>query len=83
MCLGIITIGTGLSVIAAKMKKKGLIAVFALCFFCYMGMGYLGSRGDDSAAANWIEQGVNTFGELLLLGGTLSLHKAGLKDLEL
>ena len=86
--LGMMVFGLGavcacLSVVAAKMKKKGLIAVFALCFFCYMGMGYLGSRGDESAAANWIEQGINTVGELLLLGGTLSLHKAGLRELEL
>ena len=35
-----------------------LIPVFILCFVFYMGMGYLASRGGNSAADNWIEQGV-------------------------
>ena len=71
------------AVLAGKMKKKALIPVFILCFVTYMGMGYLSSRGDNSAAANWLEQGVNTLGMLLLLGGTLGLHKAGLREYKL
>ena len=61
----------------------GLIVVFVLCFIVYMGMGYLGSRDSSTAAANWLEQGVNTLGQALLLWGVLSLHKAGLRDYEL
>ncbi|MBR3475252.1 MAG: hypothetical protein IKH34_09355 [Oscillospiraceae bacterium] len=83
MVLGLGAICACLSILAAKMKKKGLIVVFVLCFIAYMGMGYLGSRGDNSAAANWIEQGVNTLGMILLLWGTLGLHKAGLREFEL
>ena len=83
MVLGLGMMCAGLSVIAAKMKKKLLIPVFILCFFCYMGMGYLAAKKDGSAAANWIEQGVNTVGQLLLLLGVGSLHKAGLRDFKL
>ena len=83
MVLGLGAICACLGVLAARLKKKSLIPVFALCFVVYMGMGYLGSRGDNSAAANWIEQGVNTLGQVLLLWGVLGLHKAGLRDYQL
>ena len=48
-----------------------------------MGMGYLGARGGDSAADNWIEQGVNAVGQLLLLLGVSSLYRAGLREFKL
>ena len=83
MVLGLGGMCAGLSVIAAKMKKKVLIPVFILCFFCYMGMGYLAAKKDGSAASNWIEQGVNTLGQILLLCGVRSLHKAGLREFRL
>ena len=83
MVLGLGAMCTGLSILTAKLKKKLLIPVFILCFFCYMGMGYLASRGAETAASNWTEQGVNTLGQILLLCGTLGLHKAGLKDYQL
>ena len=83
MVLGLGGMCAGLSVVAAKMKKKGLIPVFVLCFVCYMGMGYLASRGGNSAMDNWIEQGVNTVGQILLLVGVGSLHRAGLRDYQL
>ena len=83
MVFGLGAICACLSVLAAKMKKKALIPLFALCFVCYLGMGYLSSRGDNSAAANWLEQGVNTVGMLLLFVGTLGLHRGGLKELKL
>ena len=80
MVLGLGGMCAGLSVVAVKMKKKALIAVFILCFFCYMGMGYLAAKKDGSAASNWIEQGVNTLGQILLLLGVSTLHKAGLRE---
>ena len=83
MVLGLGGMCAGLSVIAAKMKKKALIAVFILCFFCYMGMGYLAAKKDGSAASNWIEQGVNTLGQILLLLGVSTLDKAGLREFRL
>ena len=83
MVLGLGGMCAGLSVIAAKMKRKALIAVFVLCFFCYMGMGYLAAKKDGSAASNWIEQGVNTLGQILLLLGVSTLDKAGLREFRL
>ena len=83
MVLGLGGMCASLGVVSVKMKKKILIPVFILCFFCYMGMGYLASKKDGSAASNWIEQGVNTLGQILLLCGVRSLDKAGLRDLKL
>ena len=83
MVLGLGGMCWGLGVIAVKMKKKALIPVFVLCFFCYMAMGYLASRDDSSAAVNWAEQGVNCLGQALLLGGVHTLHRAGLREYEL
>lgn len=80
MVLGLGGMCAGLSVLAVKLKKKLLIPVFVLCFFCYMGMGYLASREGNSTAMNWVEQGVNTLGQVLLLTGVISLHKAGLRE---
>ena len=83
MVLGLGGMCASLGVVAVKMKKKLLIPVFILCFFCYMGMGYLASSKDGSAASNWIEQGVNTVGQILLLCGVSALHRSGLKELRL
>ena len=80
MVLGLGAICACLSVLSVKLKKKGAILLFVLTFFCYMGMGYLGSRDSAGAAANWIEQSVNCIGEVLLLAGVLILHKAGLRE---
>ena len=87
-CIGMMVLGlgcmcAGLGVVSAKMKKKILIPVFILCFFCYMGMGYLATKKDGSAASNWIEQGVNTLGQILLLLGVSTLDKAGLREFRL
>ena len=81
MVLGLGAICGSLGVLAVRMKKKGLVPVFFLCFLCYMSMGYLASRDSASVAMNWIEQGVNTLGQILLLWSVLSLHRAGLREL--
>ena len=83
MVLGLGAIYSCLAILAAKLRKKGLIPVFVLCFIVYMAMGYLGSRDSNTVAANWLEQGVNTLGQALLLWGVLGLHKAGLRDYRL
>ena len=80
MVAGLGAMCASLSVVAAKMKKKGLIVVFVLTFLCYMAMGYLASRDGSSAAMNWIEQGVNTLGQALLLFGVVKLHRAGARE---
>ena len=81
MVLGLGAICGSLATLAVRMKKKGLVPVFFLCFLCYMSMGYLASRDSASVALNWIEQDVNTLGQILLLWGVLSLHRAGLREL--
>jgi len=83
MVLGLGGLCAGMSVLAKKMKKGWLIPVFVLCFFCYMAMGYLASRDSASAAVNWAEQGVNTLGQILLLLGVGTLHRAGLREFPL
>lgn len=82
MVAGLGAICACLSVLAAKMKKKGLIAVFALSFVVYMGMGYMSSQDSTSALINWIEQGINCLGQTLLLIGVYGLHKAGLPQFD-
>lgn len=86
--IGMMVLGLGamcacLSVVAVKMKKKGLIVVFVLTFLCYMTMGYLASREGGSAVLNWMEQLVNTLGQALLLFGVYTMHRAGLREMEL
>lgn len=80
MVLGLGAICACLSILAARLGKKKLIILFVLTFLCYMSMGYLASRDTVSAAANWIEQGVNTLGQVLMLWGVAALHRAGLKE---
>lgn len=83
MCLGIGVLCTVLSVFAVKLKKQALIIVFALAFIGMLGMGYLSSQDFADPAMNWLAEGVNIFGQGLLLLGTLRLKKAGLQELKL
>ena len=83
MVFGLGAICGGLSVVAKKMKKARLMLFFLLAFICYLAMGYLSSRDSTSSAVNWIEQGVNTLGQILLLIGVIGLHNAGLRELKL
>ena len=83
MVLGLGSICTVLSILAAKLKKKSAILLFVLSFLCSMGMGAMASQDSTQAIVNWIEQGINCVGQGLLLWGTLIVHKAGLRDLTL
>lgn len=76
MVLGTLGICIALSTLAAKLKKKGSIALFVLSFIFMMMMGYLSSRDFTQASMNWIAQFVNIFGQGFLLWGVLNLHKA-------
>ena len=80
MVVGLGGMCTGLSIIAAKMKKAPMMILFILSFVCAMGMGYLSSRDSTLAWVNWAEQFINTISQLCLMLGTLALHKAGLKN---
>ncbi len=67
-----------MSILAARMKKKGAIVLFVLSFVCAMGMGYMSSQDSTQAWVNWVEQSINTVSQLCLMLGVISLHKAGL-----
>lgn len=82
MCLGIGVLCAGLSVIAAKLKKKGLIPVFVLAFIGMLGMGYLSSKDFADPKMNWIAEAVNVFGQGMLLWGAAGLKKAGLASFQ-
>ncbi|MBQ8337775.1 MAG: hypothetical protein IJY33_01380 [Oscillospiraceae bacterium] len=83
MVAGLGLMDVALCIVAAKMKKGGLIALFALSFVCSLCMGYLSSQDFAQAQMNWIAEGVNVVGQGALFAGTALLHKAGLKDFEI
>ena len=86
--VGLMVAGLGimdavLCILAAKLKKPALIAVFAISFICSLCMGYLSSKDFAEASMNWIAEGVNVVGQGTLLAGTYLLHKNGLANLKL
>ena len=83
MVAGLAVLDVCLCVLAGKLKKRGMILVFILSFICSLCMGYLSSRDFTEAIWNWIAQGINVVGQGTLLIGVISLHKNGLKELEL
>ncbi len=80
MVVGLGGMCAALSVLAAKMKKTPVMALFILSFVCAMAMGYMSSQDSTQAWVNWVEQSINTVSQLCLLIGTVLLHKAGLKN---
>lgn len=72
-----------LSILAAKMKKKGTIVLFVLSFVCAMAMGYMSSQDSTQAWVNWVEQGINCVSQGCLMLGVIALHKAGLAEFKL
>ena len=80
MVLGLGCLCTILSILAARMKKKGIIVLFVLAFLCYMGMGYMSSQDSTLSWVNWVEQSINCVGQGLMMIGVILLHKAGLAE---
>ena len=80
MVVGLGGICAVMSILAARMKKKGTIVLFILSFVCAMGMGYMSSQDSSLAWVNWVEQSINTVSQLCLMVGTIALHKAGLAN---
>jgi hypothetical protein len=81
MVLGLGSICTVLSILAAKLKKKGAIVLFVLAFLCSMGMGAMAGQDSTQAWVNWTEQSINCISQGLLLWGVVILHRNGLKDI--
>jgi preprotein translocase subunit SecG len=82
MVVGLGGICAVMSILAARMKKKGTIVLFVLSFVCAMGMGYMSSQDSSQAWVNWVEQSINTVSQLCLMLGVITLHKAGLADFD-
>ena len=83
MVAGLGILDTGLCILAGKLKKGGVIAIFILSFICSLCMGYLSSQDFTEAIWNWIAECVNVVGQGTLLLGVVMLHKNGLKELKL
>lgn len=83
MVAGLGCLDTALAILAGKLGKPALIAVFAVSFICCLGMGYLSSKDFAEASMNWIAEGVNVAGQGTFLLGAYLLHKNGLSDLSL
>lgn len=68
-------------IFAKRLHKTNAIVMFILSIVCLLGMGYLAATLDSSLSwSNWVEQGVNTIGQVLFYLGVLILHKNGLAD---
>ena len=80
MIVGLAAMDAGLCYIANKMKKRNALICFIISFFLCLMMGYLSSRNFDKALINWIAQGINILGQLLLFIGIKILDQANLKE---
>ena len=83
MVIGLGGLCTGLSVIAARMKKAPVMVLFILSFLCAMAMGYMSGQDSTLDWVNWAEQSINTVSQGCLMAGVILLHKAGLKEFTL
>lgn len=72
-----------LCILAFKMKKRLAGILLIVYLVAMLGMGYLSSRDFSDPKMNWIGEGVNAFGQLLLLFSVRSLDKAGLEKFEI
>ncbi len=83
MIIGLAMICYSLCVIAHRLKKSSIIALFVINFVCSLTMGYLASKDFDEAFWNWIAEGVNILGQGAFLLGVVRLRRAGLTQLKL
>ncbi len=83
MVAGLGLLDAALCVLAKKLGKPWLIALYVFSFVCCLGMGYLSSKDFAEASMNWIAEGVNVVGQGTFLAGAIILHKNGLSDLTL
>lgn len=83
MVAGLGCLDTVLAILAKRLGKPVIIAIFVVSFICSLGMGYLSSKEFDKAIMNWIAEGVNVAGQGTFLLGVCLLHKNGLSKLTL
>ena len=80
---GLALLYVGMGIIAVKLKRKWLIPVLIIGFFCMLGMGYLSSKDFSEAFMNWVAEGTNFAGQGIFLLSVIVLRKAGLRNLKL
>ncbi len=73
MVLGCLGYCGGLGIYAARRKKTKAAVLFWLAFVFMLMMGYLSSKDFAKASMNWIAEGVNVVGQLILLLAAKSL----------
>ena len=83
MVIGLGAVCGGLAVLSFRMKRKAAAVFFILTFIFSMGMGYLAGQDLTLAWVNWAEEGVNIVSQLMLLTGTLILHRNGLEGYQI
>ena len=75
MVLGSFGMCGGLALTAVRQKKKVAAILFGVAFLFMLAMGYLSSRDFAKPAMNWIAEGVNLVGQLILLVAAIMLAK--------
>ena len=73
MVLGCLGYCGGLALYARRLKQRKATLLFMIAFICMLMMGYLSSRDFTKASMNWIAEGVNVVGQLILLLAASSL----------
>jgi xanthine/uracil permease len=76
MVVGLAAMDASLCYLANSRKKRSALICIIVSFFLSLAMGYLSSKNFDKAFMNWVAQGINTAGQLLLYIGARILHKA-------
>ena len=71
-----------LAAAAAKNRSRTAPIMFTLSFVFMLGMGYLGSKFDDSSSMHWIAQVTNILSMVFFLLGVLCLRRAGYQNLK-
>ena len=75
MILGSLGYCGGLALYAKRQNKKTAPILFLVAFVSLLAMGYLSSRDFEKPAMNWIAEGVNLVGQLVLLVASIMLAK--------
>ena len=75
MVLGSLGYCGGLALYAKRQNKKTAPILFLVAFVSLLAMGYLSSRDFEKPAMNWIAEGVNLVGQLVLLVAAIMLAK--------
>ena len=73
MVLGCLGYCGGLALYARRLKQRKATFLFMIAFICMLMMGYLSSRDFTKDSMNWIAEGVNVVGQLILLLAASSL----------